>query len=298
MQQEAASSAGHEVPWFGRGRPPAWVLRAYAATALVVTGIISVNITTLMHDAVASNGLPAWKPVVWEASSGLMILLCAAIPLAALARAMPGRTGWPRFIGVHMAASLLFSVLHVGGMVALRMAAYRAMGESYGFGDTVSEFLYEYRKDMVIYALIAAIGWTAMRLGRQDEAQDRDMPDQGLGAGSGDVLEIRDGSRVVLARVEEILYARAEGNYVAITLKDGRQPLLRGTLTGLEQRLNAGGFVRTHRSWLVGLRHVRESEATGSGDFVLHMADGGKVPLSRRYGEAVRLIRKRPGAGD
>jgi len=80
---------------------------------------------------------------------------------------------------------------------------------------------------------------------------------------------------------------------VAITLADGRTPLMRATLTGLEQQLAAGGFVRTHRSWLVNLRHVRESEPTGSGDFVLRMADSGEVPLSRRYSEAVRLIRKR-----
>lgn len=306
MQQEAASSLGGGVPRFWRRRPPAWVWRAYAATALVVAGINSVNITTLMHDAVARHGLPAWKAVVWEASSGLMILLFAVIPLAALVRAMPGRAPWPRIVGVHLAASLLFSVLHVTGMAGLRMAIYTLMGESYSFGDTVSEFLYEYRKDVAVYALVAAIGWVALRF---------EQTIDGLGAPRGEnapalaptpallpmtppeeMLEIRDGSRLVVARVDDILCAHAEGNYVALTLVDGRQPLMRATLTGLEQRLATGGFVRTHRSWLVNLRHLRESEPTGSGDFVLHMADGSKVPLSRRYGEAVRLIRKRSDA--
>ena len=112
-----------------RKRLPAWVLRAYAVAALVVAGINSVNITTLLHDAVARHGLPVWKAVVWETTSGLMVVLCAAIPLAALVRAMPGRTQWLRFLGVHVAASLLFSVLHVAGMIALRMVAYWVAGK-------------------------------------------------------------------------------------------------------------------------------------------------------------------------
>lgn len=295
MRHDAVSFAKAAVTGALRARPPAWVWRAYAATAVVVAGLVIVNITTLMHDAVARHGLPAWKAVVWETTSGLMVVLCAAIPLAALGRAMPGRTGWLRFIGVHLAASLLFSVLHVAGMFVLRMAAYRVVGESYGFEDTVAQFLYEYRKDVAAYALIAAIGWVVLRLERPDGAQAAVGPTDRPEAPGEEVLEIRDGSRFVAARVEDVLYAHAEGNYVAITLADGRQPLMRATLTGLEARLAAaGGFVRTHRSWLVNLRHVRESAPTGSGDFVLRMADGGEVPLSRRYGEAVRLIRKRP----
>ena len=151
---------------------------------------------------------------------------------------------------------------------------------------------------MAAYALIAGIGWVALRLDRTGGAQAAGVSGPPAAA-AGEMLEIRDGSRLVVAPMGDVLYARAEGNYVSVTLADGRTPLMRATLTGLEQRLTAaGGFVRTHRSWLVSLRHVRESEPTGSGDFVLRMADGGEVPLSRRYGEAVRLIRKRSGGAE
>jgi len=208
MQQDAVSSAGSAMTSAWRKRLPAWVLRAYAVAALVVAGINSVNITTLLHDAVARHGLPVWKAVVWETTSGLMVVLCAAIPLAALVRAMPGRTQWLRFLGVHVAASLLFSVLHVAGMIALRMVVYRMVGESYGFEGSLSEFLYEYRKDVAAYALIAGIGWVALRLDRPEGAQVADAPVPSAAAAGG-MLEIRDGSRLVVASVEDILYARA-----------------------------------------------------------------------------------------
>lgn len=285
------------------GRVPGWMWRALAITAVVIAGIISVNITTLLHDAVARHGLPAWKAVTWEASSGVMLVLCAVVPLLALRHAPPERERWRRVLGVHLAASVAFSLLHVGGMVALRMVAYRVMGESYSFGDA-SEFLYEYRKDVTVYLLIAAIGWVVQRLDLAGAAPAVKAPAASPAGPADDLLEIRDGSRLVIARRQDILYARAEGNYVAFTLADGREPLMRATLTAVEQRLSAsgasaadpaaGGFVRTHRSWLVNLSHVQESEPTGSGDFVLRMANGKEVPLSRRYSEAVRLIRKRP----
>ncbi len=314
MQEDRDSVAGGGASslWgrFGRGIAcvPAWARRAYGISALVLAGIIAVNINTVIHDAVARYGLPAWKVVTWEASSGAVFLVCAPLPLLALWCAPPGRGRWPRFLGVHAAASLVFSVMHVAGMIGLRTLVYRHMGESYSFGDALSEFLYEYRKDMAAYALIVAIGWVSLRLDRAGAAQEQLLVPGAAPAAADDLLEIRDGSRLVVARLDEIVCAHAEGNYVAFILADGRKPLMRTTLTAMEQRLADGAglmqaeassgdrFVRTHRSWLVNLRHVRESEPTGTGDFMMRMTDGSAVPLSRRYGAAVQLIRKRPAA--
>jgi two-component system LytT family response regulator len=73
-------------------------------------------------------------------------------------------------------------------------------------------------------------------------------------------------SRVIQARDVEAV--EAEANYMWIHQGPEAHPV-RGTLASLEKRLQGAGFLRTHRSWLVNLAHVREvleAEAlTGSG---------------------------------
>jgi hypothetical protein len=258
----------------------------------VIAAVIAVNISSLLHDAAGRN-LPAWKPVVWELTSGFVIVLIAIIPLMALRHASPDARPLWRTAGVHLAASLLFSVVHVMGIIGLRKLAYALIGERYVFGLSPSEFLYEYRKDLVVYGLIAAIFWVSDRLtqGAAVRAPSRELPAR-------DLIDIRDGTRLIRARAAEILCARAAGNYVEFSLVDGQKPLMRSTLAECEEKLKAVGFVRSHRSWLVNQAHVRESEPTGSGDFILRMSDGSEVPLSRRFADAVALVRGRRPASE
>ncbi|MGK2284811.1 LytTR family DNA-binding domain-containing protein [Pedomonas sp. V897] len=279
----------------GRGPlAPADVRRGYAVITVAIALIVGVNIVTLLHDRVGPGGLAAWEPVVWELTSGLMLVACAAIPLAALRRAPFGAVPWPRLAVVHLAASLAFSVLHVAGMVALRTLAYAAMGGRYAFGRVPAEFIYEYGKDLTVYGLIVTVFWVSGRL----SGAGRDAggaPGEGEPAATAERLDLRDGSRLISVPYDEVICARADGNYVEFTLADGRQPLVRTTLAATERQLGARGFVRTHRSWLVNLAHVRESLPTGSGDFLLRLSQGVEAPLSRRYGPAVEKIRRRGG---
>ena len=66
-------------------------------------------------------------------------------------------------------------------------------------------------------------------------------------------------------------------------LADGRELLMRTTLSAIEAALAAHGFSRTHRSWLVNRGRVVETRRAGGGDFELTLAGGLKVPLSRRW---------------
>jgi DNA-binding LytR/AlgR family response regulator len=61
------------------------------------------------------------------------------------------------------------------------------------------------------------------------------------------------------------------------------------TLHDLEERLSAG-FVRTHRSFLVNLRHVREVVPQVGGTLSLVMADRDRsqVPVARREASDLR----------
>ncbi len=82
----------------------------------------------------AGRALPTWQPVTWELSSHLVLL--ALVPaVVAFERRFPlGFAGFARNLPWHLAGSVVFSLLHVAGMVALRKAAYAWAGGRYDFG--------------------------------------------------------------------------------------------------------------------------------------------------------------------
>jgi DNA-binding LytR/AlgR family response regulator len=68
---------------------------------------------------------------------------------------------------------------------------------------------------------------------------------------------------------------------------EGAEHLLRESLNALEQRLASVGFVRVHRSELVRLDAVRILEPD-SGGALLHLSDGQRVTVSRRFLPALK----------
>jgi DNA-binding LytR/AlgR family response regulator len=193
----------------------------------------------------------------------------------------PGRRR-PLAFAALAAASVPFSLAHVGLMVTLREAAYALAGDSYELGGGL---LYEYRKDVLSYALYAATLWIVSRL-RSGNRPPAAGPEPAC-------FEIDEGQRIIRVPAPDILCARSSGNYVEFFLADGRRPLMRTTLANVEAALGEAGFVRTHKSWLANVTRVTEIEAEGSGDYGLRIADGTRLPLSRRYPEALARLRAR-----
>ncbi|HEY0017699.1 MAG TPA: LytTR family DNA-binding domain-containing protein [Longimicrobium sp.] len=87
-------------------------------------------------------------------------------------------------------------------------------------------------------------------------------------------------------RVDEIDWREAEENYVR--LHAGRESyLVRGTLAGLEERLDPARFVRVHRSHMVSLAAIRELHPWSHGDWMIVLRDGRELMLSRRYRDRI-----------
>lgn len=283
MRGDRPSDAGTSGWRAVTGGAPPW---AFALGAAITLAICSVNVLSWIHDRPRT---PPWLVLTGEYSSGATTLLL--LPL--VARVMrsagsPGARGWPRFLGVHAVAVVIYSLLHVGGFVLIRKAVYLAVGHApYTFGG-FGEWLYEFRKDALSYALMGgvfAVSWTAERRGRAVEP----TPDPARPAS----FDIREGARVIRMPASEILAVVSAGNYVEFKLADGRAPLMRATLAGVEQALGPHGFVRTHRSWLVNRAAVREIAPSGSGDARLVLTGGVEAPLSRRYPQAAEALRRR-----
>jgi len=107
-----------------------------------------------------------------------------------------------------------------------------------------------------------------------------------LGFAHDDVLTIRERGKVVRMRTRDLHWAEAERDYVRLHL-DGRSYLIRQTMTGLEEKLVEGPFLRVHRSAIVNTQMVRELCATPAGDYVLLLQSGAEVRVGRSYRSAV-----------
>jgi hypothetical protein len=255
------------------------------AIAFVGAVVCVVNTTSLMLETQREGGgVDFWGPFVLEFSSYLVILALAPLIGRAMARVPPRRDDLPRFLLVHAALTVPFSLLHVAGMNALRIPAYRLAGERYGFFDDgwALPLLYEWRKDVLTYALLAAVYWLFQRRTQPPPARPGE-----------ERIEIRDGGGAVFLAPRDVLFLEAAGNYVEFHTAQ-RSHLVRGTLAAWEARLSRRGFARVHRSRLVNRARVSALRPTPSGDVEITLDDGRTLLGSRRYRAALEAANPQP----
>jgi len=93
---------------------------------------------------------------------------------------------------------------------------------------------------------------------------------------------VRDGGRAFFIESEAIERVSAAGNYVEVHA-GGKVHLLRDTLANFIAQLDAGEFLRVHRSHVVRVGFIRELRPMFHGDYELVLRDGHILTLSRRY---------------
>ena len=218
------------------------------------------------------------EPVLWETSSAA-IILATAPAIGWAVRRWPIRTDNLAMAGlIHLGLTIPFSLVHVLAIFVIREAAYWVVGARYGFFDdgVAITLIYEWRKDVLVYAAIAATYWWFQH---QAERPPPQRP--------GDQrIEIRDGGTAVFLPPAEILFVEAAGNYIEFHTA-ARTHLVRGTLSAWEMRLAERGFARVHRSRLVNRARIRALKPTPSGDVEITLDDGRTVLGSRRYRDAL-----------
>jgi two-component system LytT family sensor kinase len=129
-----------------------WVL--YAILALLFGLYLGINSLIGLRGRV---DIAAWKPLVWEISSAIVIF--ALIPLIVRFERhfrLDDRPRW-RIVIAHVGAALIFSALHVAGILLLRKLAYAVVGQHYAFDSLPIQAFYELQKDFITYALILVV---------------------------------------------------------------------------------------------------------------------------------------------
>jgi len=251
------------------------------------------NVVVIWFDHGRSGlDFPIWKPMLWEGSS--LLVIAALIPaILAFDRRFPLRIeNLTRSLPPHLLFTVAFSLIHVLAMVTIRKAVYAGFGMSYDFGPWPRELFYEYLKDFRAYAGLLAIiylyRFILLRL--QGEArlldQPADEPPESLPAYPDRVL-VKMLGKEYLVNMDEVDWLEASGNYVNLHVGKRCYPL-RGTMSGIEQRLDPARFSRVHRSCLVNLDRIEQIEPLESGDARIQLKCGQTLPFSRRYRAALR----------
>jgi DNA-binding LytR/AlgR family response regulator len=100
-------------------------------------------------------------------------------------------------------------------------------------------------------------------------------------------IEHQHGGATRLVARSSVLYLKSEGDYVRIHTDSGRF-LVRAALGDIEQRWEAFGFVRVHRSFLANLRRASEIRPELGGGATVVFEDGSEVPVARRHVSELR----------
>ncbi|MBL7938954.1 MAG: response regulator transcription factor [Flavobacteriales bacterium] len=101
-----------------------------------------------------------------------------------------------------------------------------------------------------------------------------------------EVFTIREKGREYKANVDDIVFLRAEGNYLCLQMKD-RSHLYRMTMNAVESELDPARFLRIHRSYLVNIAHIRNTRYSGNNEFIFSMANGERIVSGRSYKEQI-----------
>jgi hypothetical protein len=241
-------------------------------TVLVVgVAVAFVNATSGIIEGSGDHWI---EPVLWEVTSAAVVISLA--PLVGWAVRRWPLAGDDLFKAglIHLGMTIPFSLAHILAIFALRETAYWAVGERYGFFDdgVAITVLYEWRKDVLTYAAVAAAYWWFQR---QAERPPPERPGEQR-------IEIRDGGAAVFLPPSDILFLEAAGNYITFHTA-ARNYLVRGTLAAWEARLAPRGFARVHRGRLVNRSRIASIKPTPAGDIEIALDNGHVLAGSRRY---------------
>ena len=88
-----------------------------------------------------------------------------------------------------------------------------------------------------------------------------------------DRVSVKDGSRIHIIHLEELLYLQAGGDYVTIFTPDG-QYVKEQTMKYFETHLPPALFVRIHRSCIVNTEQILRVELFGKENYQVRLKNG------------------------
>lgn len=98
---------------------------------------------------------------------------------------------------------------------------------------------------------------------------------------------IGDGEHCWIVRVTDIMLLESEGNYTRVHFGSNRAMLYR-SLRSIQERLDPVVFFRANRRHIINLRYVRKIVPWVNGGFLVGLASGSEIEISRRQAQLLR----------
>jgi len=92
---------------------------------------------------------------------------------------------------------------------------------------------------------------------------------------------IKSGPQTYRVKVSEILYLEKNGNYITVHRKEGNI-LIRENMGDIFDLVPAADFIRVHKSYVVGIRHISMIEVHQL------IVNGEKIPIGSTYRDSIR----------
>lgn len=135
----------------------------------------------------------------------------------------------------------------------------------------------------IILAQWYYIRWKELQMEIQEEQRKEEREEENAPAETGvsspeeeailDRISVKDGSRIHLIHLEELLYIQASGDYVALFTTDG-QYIKDQTMKYFESHLPANLFIRIHRSCIVNSEQIMRVELFGKESYQVRLKTG------------------------
>lgn len=154
--------------------------------------------------------------------------------------------------------------------------------------NAVDYLLKPYDDERFFSSVEKAKKWIDMRMSSKLTGRLMDLMREHMHANSEftEHFTMRDRGRERQVAVNDVVYFKAEGNYLHLQLKD-RYFLHRGTMNTLESQLDPERFLRIHRGYIVNVTHIRSQRYTGNNEFIFTMVNGEHLMSGRSYREQI-----------
>jgi two-component system LytT family response regulator len=161
--------------------------------------------------------------------------------------------------------------------------------------NAVDYLLKPYDDERFFASLQKARKWMELRISSKLTGRLMDLMREHMHANSEytEHFVIKDRGREYQVPVTEIVYLRADGNYLHLQMKD-RHHLYRMTMNAVESELDPERFLRIHRSYIVNIAHVRNQRYTGNNEYIFTMSNGDHIVSGRSYKESIsRMLQEK-----
>lgn len=92
-------------------------------------------------------------------------------------------------------------------------------------------------------------------------------------------LFIKSGVKIIKIEIDHLMYAEALRDYIKLVLTHNESHLVNLSLSELSRRLASYGFLQVHRSYVVGIRHIKQVQ-----DDIIYMQEGNTpIPVGKTY---------------